>query len=206
MKGRTVKWLAGVVLAAAGVTVVPVTSGAAGSGTSLQSIRCTSMPTDPALAAPLYAQDEGASAKPDGWWCQLPHATMMPPGFAETSRSVAPVTDLYSTYQTDYGPKAPNGTDGSSSGPQIAVSDDVNSAVTPPKHLKYPPLPKGTTVTLGHKVTAKVYHRGITTTVAWHYPLQGVPAYLHAVAEVTVRGIGMPESVVVGVARHVRPN
>jgi hypothetical protein len=186
------------------VLQLPVAAGATGSGT-LGSIRCSTLPTDPALEAPLYAQNEGASGAANGWWCQLPHATMAPAGFTELARRVTPIADLYSDYVTLYGPNA-GGSDGSASGPQIRVTDEVNSSVAPPSHLKYTPVPKGAHVSLGHGVTAvEVRHRQ-STTVVWRYPVRGVPKYLRAVAQVSVSGTGVPESAVVGVARHVQPD
>lgn len=178
-------------------------SGATGSNT-LRALKCTAMRTDPALEAPLYAQREGANGSADGWWCQLPHATMVPSGFRQVSRSVAPLADLYSNYTTQYGLDV-HAADGSGSGHEILVTDDVNSSVASPSHLRYPAPSKGSTVSLGHGVEATVFRQGSTDTVTWRYPVHGVPKYLRAVAQVTVSGTGEPESVVIGVARHVRP-
>ncbi len=207
---RAVGSLAGVALVCAAVSLLaPSTAaGATTSATSssLRSLHCSPMPTDPALEAPLYAQDEGANGSPDGWWCQLPHATMVPPGFEQVVRSVAPLANLYADYQTEYAPATGATRATLNPGPTIQVTDDVNSSVAPPRHLSYPPLPKGTKVSLRHGVTASVHHQGDTTTVTWRFPLHGVPRYLRAVAEVTVRGSGVPGSAVVGVARHVRPD
>lgn len=192
---------AGIVIAAVGLLALP-TAAAAGTSGRLQPLRCRPMATDPALEAPLYAQDQGASGRPDGWWCQLPHATMVPSGFEQLSRRVAPLADLYADYETQYGPV---GSAGGQSGPMILVTDDVNSSVAPPPHLSYPPLPRGHEVSLAGGVTATLVRSGQTTTVTWKFPLHGVPKYLRAVAEVTVRASEVPESTVLGVAEHVRP-
>lgn len=208
MNAHAARLVVGAVLALAGVCLLagPTPARAAGGG-PLRSLGCTPMRTDPALEAPLYAQQEGAGGAPDGWWCQLPHATMVPSGFREIRRSVAPLADLYSEYTTEYGPGAARSVDGGSdTGPEILVTDDVNSSVTPPAHLRYPPATEGRKVSLGHGVTATVSRQGGTTTVTWRYPVSGVPKYLRAVAQVTVSGSHESPSIVMEVARHVRPD
>lgn len=207
MRGRMGSLLAGAVLttAVAPIVLLPASAGASSSG-SLQALTCTTMRTDPALEAPLYAQNEGASGASDGWWCQLPHLTVVPAGFQQIVRTVAPQPDLYSDYETQYGPPTRAAPHVLGSGPGILVTDDVNSAVTPPSHLRYPSLPQGSSVSLGHGVTAVESREGSTTTVTWHYPVHGVPKYLQSVAEVTVSGSQVPASEVLDVARHVRPN
>jgi len=49
-------------------------------------------------------QQEGASSKSDGWWCQLPHATQVPGGLLPLRRDVAPCQH-FATYQTVYTPR-----------------------------------------------------------------------------------------------------
>jgi hypothetical protein len=184
----------------------PAAVASAASG-SLGPIHCTPMRTDPALEAPLYAQQAGANGSPDGWWCQLPHATMVPSGYRQVVRTVAPLADLYSDYTTQYGPTTgARGAGRPNAGHEILVTDYVDSSVMPPTRLHYPPPAKGSKVALGHGVTATMVRQGSTVSVTWRYPVHGVPKYLRAVAQVTVSGTGEPQSVVVGVARHVQPD
>lgn len=185
--------------------LAPPSAGASGS-TTLQKLACTTMRTDPALEAPLYAQNQGANGSSDGWWCQLPHLTKVPSGFRQIVRTVAPLPSLYSDYETQYGPANGSAAHVLGTGPGILLTDDVNSAVMVPSHLTYPSLPKGSSVSLGHGVTAVVSHQGSTTRVTWRYPSRGVPKYLHSVVQVTVSGTGVPSSEVLAVARQVRPN
>ena len=60
------------------------------------------MASDPSIEAPLYAQQKGASAKSDGWWCQLPHATQVPGGLVPLRRDSAPLPNNYDLDQTVY--------------------------------------------------------------------------------------------------------
>jgi hypothetical protein len=196
---------AAMAVASTGIMAVPGSAAANGSG-PIQKLPCTTMRTDPALEAPLYAQNEGADGAPDGWWCQLPHLTIVPSGYRQIIRSVAPLPNLYSNYETQYGLGGADVTHSLGSGPGILLTDDVNSAVMVPSHLRYPALPKGSSVSLGHGVTAVVSRKGGTTSVTWHYPDHGVPKYLQPVVQVNVSGTGLPAAEVVNVARHVRPD
>ena len=118
------------------------------------------------------------------------------------------MADLYSDYTTQYGPTSGAGGAGSQgAGHRILVTDDVNSSVMPPTRLRVPTAAEGQhRWRSGHGVTAAIVRQGSTATVTWRYPVHGVPKYLRAVAQVTVSGTGVPESAVVGVARHVRPD
>ena len=67
----------------------------------LHSLRCTPLPSDQPVEAPLYAQQEGANGATDGWWCQMPHATEVPAQFGELKShhrpahlSILPLLDL----------------------------------------------------------------------------------------------------------------
>ena len=80
----------------AAVSVVPAILlgppvGATGTLGPLKSVGCAPLADDPAVEAPLYAQQEGASSRSDGWWCQLPHATQVPGGLLPLRRDVAPL-------------------------------------------------------------------------------------------------------------------
>jgi hypothetical protein len=173
----------------------------------LHPLRCTPMSSDPALEAPLYAQEEGAGGGPDGWWCQLPHATEMPAGFVQLQRGVAPLANLYAVYSTNYGNRGSGGASiGSATKPGIVVSADVNSSVAPPAHLQYPPAPRGKKVVVARGVTGTMVVNGGSATLTWRYPTSGVPRYLRAVATVTVSGTGVTEGAVLNVARHVTPD
>jgi hypothetical protein len=208
MKVRIGSLLGGAALAVVSAPLMllaPSSAGASGSAT-LQKLPCTTMRTDPALEAPLYAQNEGANGSSDGWWCQLPHLTEVPSGFRQIVRTVAPLPNLYSNYETQYGPPTGGAAHVLGSGPGILLTDDVNGAVMVPSHLTYPSLPKGSSVSLGHGVTAVVSRQGTTTRVTWRYPSRGIPKYLHTVVQVTVSGTGVPASEVVAVARQVRPD
>ena len=68
----------------------------------LRPVSCKALPSDPPLEAPLYAQNAGASAMADGWWCQLPHATRMPASFEAVQRELIPLPNLYGLYSTTY--------------------------------------------------------------------------------------------------------
>src|SRR5579871_5738779 len=79
----------------------PSVSAAAALG-PLRSVACTPMASDPAIEAPLYAQQKGASGKSDGWWCQLPHATQVPSGLVPLRRNSAPLPNNYDLDETVY--------------------------------------------------------------------------------------------------------
>ena len=68
----------------------------------LRPVSCKTLPSDPPLEAPLYAQNAGASPMADGWWCQLPHPTRMPASFVAVQREVIPLPNLYGLYSTTY--------------------------------------------------------------------------------------------------------
>ena len=70
----------------------------------LTSVGCAPLAAEPPVEAPLYAQQEGASSKSDGWWCQLPHATQVPGGLLPLRRDVAPLPQNFAIYQTVYSP------------------------------------------------------------------------------------------------------
>src|SRR5271154_5450054 len=71
---------------------------------SLRSVGCAPLAGDPSIEAPLYAQQEGASSKSDGWWCQLPSATQVPGGLLPLRRDVAPLPQNFAIYETVYSP------------------------------------------------------------------------------------------------------
>ena len=82
----------------------------------------------------------------------------------------------------------------------------MNGAVTPGK-IQRPQAPAGgRRVALAKGITATVVTQGRSVVVTWPYPSSNVPPYLRAVASITVTGTGVPESVVLGVAKHVKPD
>jgi hypothetical protein len=165
------------------------------------------MASDPQLEAPLYAQQKGASGKPDAWWCQLPHATQVPAGLVPLRRDVAPLPNGYAIEETVYSPRgtakdisiSPNGP------PAIVVEVKLNSVVAPSTTSHVPQFSSSRTIVLKKGVTAGVLTSGGQTDVSWAYPTTGVPKYLSAVASVTVAGFHVPASVVIAVAKHVKP-
>jgi hypothetical protein len=196
-----------VVVASLGATSLANQAAAAASPLTggLHLIRCTRLTTDTPVAAPLYAQEEGASGETDGWWCEIPHATEVPAKFIELKHLDATLSTPYGLFSTYYGYTRSNTQP--VVGPGIVVSDDMDSSPRPPKHLRYPPLPHGTKVHLRKGVTAIVTTVKATTTVTWRFPTSGVPRYLRAIVTVTVAGVGgVPKSVVLAVARHVTPS
>jgi hypothetical protein len=176
---------------------------------TLHSIPCKPLASDPPIESPLYAQQEGASGVPDGWWCQLPHATAVPAGLSAYLRNVAPLPSGYALFSTTFS-SAPGATTAASqntAGPEmIVVSADVNSAVSP-GITKHGPVPSGgQKVSLGKGVKASVISNGNSVQVTWSYPISGVPSYLRAVSTVSVTGTNLPKSVVIAVAKQVRPD
>ncbi len=207
----------GVVLTVVAVAAAPAATdwlaatanaGASGVG-SLHSLRCTRLATDPPLEAPQYAQDEGASGGTDAWWCQMPHATMVPANYVELKRGVAPLTFPYSLYSTNYGVESKAGPTASigTGIPGVEVTVDFNSTVDrAPGRLQYPPEPAGKKVTIARGVTGTLVTASNDIRVVWRYPTKGVPRYLQGVATVTVTGTGLPAATVLGIARHVEPD
>src|SRR3984957_15089203 len=89
----------------------------------LRPVSCKTLPSDPPLEAPLYAQNAGASPMADGWWCQLPHATRMPASFVAVQRELIPLPNLYGLYSTTYAPSTPTGAHGGAERGSEAVLD-----------------------------------------------------------------------------------
>ena len=173
----------------------------------LHAVRCGPLPGDPALEAPGYAQEDGASGGKDGWWCQLPHATQVPANFTAFRRTVSPLPHTYADYGTEYVPRGTgNLAAAQAHGPTITVSADVNSTVTPPVHLRYPSEGGGRKVSLGSGVQGTMTAADGIVTVSWRFPTKGAPKYLRAVVGVTVTGTHVPGTTVVAVARQVRPD
>ena len=173
----------------------------------LKSVRCAPMASDPPLEAPLYAQQEGASGKADAWWCQLPHATKVPNGLIPLRRDSAPLPNGYAIEQTVY---STSGTAKDTSvtahgPPAIIVEVKLNSAVQPTTTDHVPQFTSPRTVALNKRVKANVLTSGGQTDVTWAYPTSGVPKYLNAVAAVTVAGFHVPASIVIAVAKQVKP-
>ena len=173
----------------------------------LKSVGCAPLADDPAVEAPLYAQQEGASSRSDGWWCQLPHATQVPGGLLPLRRDVAPLPQNFAIYETVYSPKGTT-KDASitANGPRaIVVEVKANSAVAPGKTARTPQFTSSQKVVLKKGITANVLTSGGQTDVSWSFPTTGVPRYLSAVSSVTVAGFGVPASVVIAVAKHIQP-
>jgi hypothetical protein len=202
----------GIVLATATAVLVmwlgPPGAGAAASSVGpLKPVRCAPMASDPSLEAPLYAQQKGASGRADGWWCQLPHATQVPGGLVPLRRDVAPLPNGYAIEETVYSQAglAKDASISSSGPPAIIVEVKVNSAVAPGTTDHVPQFSSPKTVVLKKGVTATELTSSGQTDVSWAYPTTGVPKYLTAVSSVTVAGFDVPASVVVAVAKHVKP-
>ena len=173
----------------------------------LTSVACRPMTSDPAIEAPLYAQEKGASGKSDGWWCQLPHATQLPRGLVPLRRDSAPLPNNYALQQTVYASagtakEAAIGTHGT---PFLIVEVKVNSSVAPGATARVPQFSSAQKVVLKKGVTANVLTDSGQTDVSWAFPTSGVPKYLSAVSSVTVAGFGVPASAVIAVAKHVAP-
>ena len=173
----------------------------------LKPVRCAAMASDPAVEAPLYAQQKGASSKADAWWCQLPHATQVPGGLVPLRRDVAPLPKGYAIEETVYSPvgSAKDVSITSNGPPAIVVEVKLNSAVAPGPTARVPQFASSQKVTLKKGVTASVLTDSGQTDVSWAYPTAGVPKYLTAVASVTVAGFGVPASAVIAVSKHVAP-
>jgi hypothetical protein len=209
---RRISAAATVLAAATAALAISLGPPAAGASTaspgSLQSVRCAPMASDPALEAPLYAQQKGASAKSDAWWCQLPHATQVPGGMAPLRRDVAPLPKGYAIEETVYSApgQAKDASITSKGPPSIIVEVKLNSAVAPGPTAHVPQFSSSKKITLKKGVTANVLTEGGQADVSWGYPTTGVPKYLSAVASVTVAGFDVPTSAVIAVAKHVAPN
>lgn len=174
---------------------------------SLRPVACKSLPSDPPLEAPTYAQNAGASPVADGWWCQLPHATQMPANFVAAQREVIPLPNLYGQYTTTFvSPVAAGAASRTGNRSSIVVAPEVNGAVAPGKPVPPAAPPGARKVALAKGITASVVSMGRSVVVTWPYPSSKVPPYLRAVASITVTGTGVPESVVLAVAKHVKPD
>ncbi len=185
-------------------------AGAAAVG-PMRSVPCGPLPGDPPLEAPGYAQQAGASGAADAWWCQLPHATVMPARFAARQRYVSPLSGAlttYASYATEY---VIRGQDGKlpmpTTGPTIIVSSDVNSTVAPPGHLPYKAPSYGVgKVTVANGVTGVLAMRKNIVSVTWKFPTRAVPRYLRGVVSVSVSGSQVSKSTILAVARMVKPD
>ena len=212
--GRRVHAAGMVLVAATAVLVVSLGPSAAGAAAAaaglgpLKPVRCAPTSTDPALEAPLYAQQEGASPKADAWWCQLPHATQVPGGLVPLRRDVAPLPKGYAIEETVYSPagSARDVSISSNGPPAIIVEVKLNSEVAPGPTAHVPQFSSSKKVSLKKGVTASVLTDSGQTDVSWAYPMTGVPKYLSAVASVTVAGFDVPASTVIAVSKHVAPN
>ena len=196
----------------AGLAVIPAvwlgpSVGASSNLGPLKSVGCAPLAAEPSVEAPLYAQQEGASSKSDGWWCQLPHATQVPGGLVPLRRDVAPLPNNFATYQTVYTPAgtAKDESITANGPPAIVVEANVNSAVAPGKTARAPQFSSSQKVVLEKGVTANVLTSGGQTDVSWAFSMTGAPKYLSPVSYVTVAGFGVPASAVIAVAKHVRP-
>lgn len=173
----------------------------------LKPVACKPLAADPAIEAPLYAQEKGASGKSDAWWCQLPHATQVPGGLVALRRDSAPLPNNYALDETVYASagtakEASISTNGS---PFLIVEVKVNSAVAPGATARVPQFSSAHKVVLKKGVTANVLTDSGQTDVSWAFTTAGVPKYLSAVSNVTVAGFGVPASTVIAVAKHVAP-
>jgi hypothetical protein len=178
----------------------PGSSGPAAAG--LADATCRPLASDPPLEAPQYAVDDGAGGGADSWWCQLPHATQIPVGYAPVVRTVVPLPNNYADYSTEY---AKGGSVNSSSQPTIVITSDVDSALSPSGTTHKAPT-GDKKVTLANGVTADVAINGSNVSVRWSYPTKGVPPYLQAVSTITVQGTNLPTAIVEAVAGHVAPD
>jgi hypothetical protein len=202
------------IVAALTMIVTMTVAGQSGAGAtapstvgSLRPVACKPLPSDPPLEAPTYAQNAGASPVADGWWCQLPHATQMPANFVAAQREVIPLPNLYGQYTTTFvTPVAAGAASRTGSRSSIVVAPEVNGAVAPGKPVPPSAPPGARQVALAKGITASVVSKGRSVVVTWPYPSSKVPPYLRAVASITVTGTGVPESVVLAVAKHVKPD
>ena len=211
-KGSSGRWVTAMgIMCAVVPTVAVIWLGPSVAATTtlgpLKSVACRPMASDPAIEAPLYAQEKGASAKSDGWWCQLPHATRVPGGLVPLRRDSAPLPNNYALDETVYASagtakEAAISTHGS---PFLIVEVKVNSAVAPGATARVPQFSSAHKVVLKKGVIANVLTDSGQTDVSWAFTTAGVPKYLSAVSTVTVAGFGVPASVVIAVAKHVAP-
>ncbi len=133
------------------------------------------MAADPAIEAPLYAQQKGASGKSDGWWCQLPHATQVPGGLVPLRRDSAPLPKNYDLDQTVYS-SAGTAKDASITThgpPTLIVEVKVNSAVAPGATARVPQFSSAQKVVLKKGVTANVLTDSGQTDVSWAFSTSG---------------------------------
>ena len=94
---------------------------------------------------PSTPKPEGASGGTDAWWCQMPHATELPPHFVELRRGVAPLTFPYSLYIDRLRRRGQGRSDSQHRAPRSPGSEltvDFNSTVDhAPGTLTYPTAP-----------------------------------------------------------------
>jgi hypothetical protein len=173
----------------------------------LKSVACKPMASDPAIEAPQYAQEEGASGKSDAWWCQLPHATKLPRGLVPLRRDSAPLPNNYDLDETVYTTpgQLKDAAITTNGPPAVIVEVKVNSAVVPGATARVPQFSSAHKVTLKKGVTANVLTDSGQTDVTWAFTTAHAPKYLKAVSTVTVAGFGVPASTVIAVAKHVAP-
>jgi hypothetical protein len=120
---------------------------------------------------------------------------------------VAPLPNGYAIEETVYSSagRAKDASVASKGQPSIIVEVKLNSVVTPSTTDHVPQFSSSKTVVLKKGVTANVLTSAGRTDVSWAYPTSGVPRYLTAVSSVTVAGFDVPASVVIAVAKHVKP-
>jgi hypothetical protein len=173
----------------------------------LKSVACKPMASDPAIEAPLYAQQAGASGSSDGWWCQLPHATRVPGGLVPLRRDSAPLPNNYDLDETVYATAGTARDDSITNNgpPAVIVEVKVNSAVVPGATARVPEFSSAHEVVLKKGVTAYVLTESGQTDVSWGFRTAHVPKYLSAVASITVAGYDVPASAVIAMAKHVAP-
>jgi hypothetical protein len=206
------RWMIALGILCAAAPTVPViwpgpSVGATTTLGPLKSVACKPMAADPAIEAPMYAQQKGASGSSDGWWCELPHATRVPGGLVPLRRDSAPLPNNYDLDETIYSrpgllKDAAITTHGP---PALIVEVKVNSAVAPGATARVPQFSSAQTVVLKKGVTANVLTDSGQTDVTWAFRTAGAPKYLSAVSTVTVAGFGVPASTVIAVAKHVAP-
>lgn len=174
-------------------------------GGSLHSVRCAPLSTDVRVQAPSYAQTMGAGDAPDGWWCELPHATALPAGFVTLQRYVGTEPGTYALYITQYAPKGTNPAS-ATSGPVITLVADASSGVDLPAHLRYPHEPHGKTVGIARHVRAALSVSAHEVSMSWRFPSTGVPRYLAGVVSVEISAHDVSKQTVLAVARSVKPD
>jgi hypothetical protein len=89
--------------------------------------------------------------------------------------------------------------------PSIIVEVKVNSPIAPGPTPRAPEFTSSTKVVLKKGVTANVLRESGQTDVSWAFSRSGAPKYLSAVSSVTVAGFDVPASMVIAVAKHVKP-